>query len=49
MFFNMKQHGHWNFFELYALPVKLRNWFAERLVKHHKDMEEAAAKNQSRS
>ena len=49
MFFNMKQHGNWNFFELYALPIKLRNWFAERLIKHHKDMEETAAKNQSHS
>jgi len=29
----MKYHGGWSFFEVYNLPIKLRNWFLERLVK----------------
>ena len=32
--FVLKMHGGWGFFELYALPIRLRNWFAERLAKH---------------
>jgi hypothetical protein len=30
----MKQHGNWNLFEIYALPIKLRDWFAKRLMKY---------------
>jgi len=32
--FVLKMHGGWGFFELYALPIRLRNWFAERLANH---------------
>lgn len=32
-FFQMKQYGNWSFFEAYNLPVQLRNWFYEQLVK----------------
>jgi len=45
MFFQLKMHGRWDFHELYVLPVKLRDWFAERLVKHFKEQTDAQAKN----
>ena len=45
MFFQLKMHGRWDFHELYALPVKLRDWFAERLAKHFKEQADAQAKN----
>ena len=32
-FFYMKYNGGWSFSEAYNLPVKLREWFVERLVK----------------
>ena len=32
MFFVMKKHGNWGFFELYALPLRLRDWFFKKLV-----------------
>lgn len=35
--FNMKYHGGWSLMELYNLPVGLRNWFAERLIKQLKE------------
>ena len=43
--FALKMHGGWGFFELYALPIRLRNWFAERLAKHFNEANKAAAKN----
>jgi len=30
--FYLKHYGGWSFAEAYSLPVRLRNWFAERLV-----------------
>jgi hypothetical protein len=30
-------HGNWSFHELHALPVKLRDWFAQRLVKYFEE------------
>ena len=32
-FFFLKYHGGWSFAEAYNLPVGLRTWFVERLVK----------------
>lgn len=32
-FFQMKQYGNWGFFEAYNLPVQLRNWFYNTLLK----------------
>jgi len=29
----MKQFGNWSFFEAYNLPVHIRNWFYQQLVK----------------
>ena len=31
-FFQMKMYGNWSFFEVYSLPVQLRNWFYDQLV-----------------
>jgi len=33
-FFVLKHHGGWSFFEAYNLPIRLRRWFVQRLVKH---------------
>jgi len=37
----LKYHGGWSFFETYNLPVNVRIWFLERLVKQKKDEAEA--------
>jgi hypothetical protein len=29
----MKQYGNWSFVEVYNLPVQLRNWFYQKLLK----------------
>ena len=36
-FFYMKYSGGWSFAEAYNLPIGLRNWFFERLVKQLED------------
>ena len=41
--FAMKYHGGWSFFEAYNLPVNIRMWMIERLVKQ-KEEEASAAK-----
>lgn len=33
MFFFLKYSGGWSFSEAYNLPIKLREWFIERLLK----------------
>ena len=35
--FNLIQHGNWSFSEAYSLPVGLRFWFFNRMVKHFED------------
>ena len=42
----MKQYGNWSFIEAYNIPVQLRNWFYNQLVKLKK--EEADAMTQKR-
>ena len=37
-------HGGWSFIEAYNLPVKLRNWFVQRLSKHFEDQAEQMKK-----
>jgi len=39
-FFLLKYHGGWSFIEAYNLPVGLRTWFIERLVKQFEDEKE---------
>jgi hypothetical protein len=45
-FFALKHHGGWSFWEAYNLPVKVRLWFVERLVKHFEDQKEEMEKAQ---
>ena len=40
-FFFLKYSGGWSFSEAYSLPVGLRKWFVERLIKQLKDEKEA--------
>ena len=52
-FFMLKYHGGWSFIEAYNLPVGLRRWFLERLVKQfekeNEDMKEAMNQAKSKS
>jgi hypothetical protein len=43
-FFLLKYHGGWSFTEAYNLPVKIRNWFMQRLIKQKEDEKEAIEK-----
>jgi len=43
--FMLKMHGKWSFFEIYALPIRLRDWFVERLTKHFDEINKASQKN----
>tara|TARA_R110002124_G_scaffold26997_3_gene96592 strand:+ start:128 stop:355 length:228 start_codon:yes stop_codon:yes gene_type:complete len=40
-FFFLKYSGGWSFSEAYNLPVGLRKWFVERLLKQLEDEKEA--------
>jgi hypothetical protein len=40
-FFFLKYSGGWSFSEAYNLPVGLRTWFVERLIKQLKAEQEA--------
>jgi len=40
-FFFLKYSGGWSFSEAYNLPVGLRKWFVQRLIKQLKDEKEA--------
>jgi len=40
-FFFLKYSGGWSFSEAYNLPVGLRTWFVERLIKQLEDEQEA--------
>lgn len=33
----LKYHGGWSFTEAYNLPVTIREWFLQRLVKQFED------------
>ena len=41
-FFFLKYYGGWSFTEAYNLPVKVRQWFVERLSEQLKKEHEAA-------
>jgi hypothetical protein len=47
----MKYYGGWSFSEAYNLPVQIRRWFLNRLLKQKKDENKAAedAMNESKS
>ena len=47
-FFFLKYSGGWGFTEAYSLPVGLRKWFVQRLIKQletEKEAVEKASKN----
>jgi len=50
-FFILKYYGGWSFSEAYNLPVQIRRWFLERLLKQKEDENKAAedAMNKSKS
>tara|TARA_Y100000592_G_C5316526_1_gene242731 strand:- start:65 stop:226 length:162 start_codon:yes stop_codon:yes gene_type:complete len=47
----MKYYGGWSLFELYSLPIGLRNWYIEMLAeqkeKENQQIEKATSKNKS--
>lgn len=43
-FFFLKYNGGWSFSEAYNLPVQLRDWFVNRLIKQLKAESEAIEK-----
>ena len=52
-FFLLKYHGGWSFIEAYNLPIRIRNWFLNRLSqqieKENEAVEEAKKKNSNKS
>tara|TARA_R100000808_G_C2090151_1_gene110866 strand:+ start:250 stop:393 length:144 start_codon:yes stop_codon:yes gene_type:complete len=45
----MKYHGGWSFTEAYNLPVVIREWFLQRLVKQFEDEKEEIERSQRKS
>jgi len=43
-FFVLKHHGGWSLYELYNLPVGLRNWFFERMIQEFEKERKAVEK-----
>ncbi len=43
-FFILKYYGGWSFIEAYNLPVQIRRWFLEKLVKQMELEKEAVEK-----
>ena len=39
-FFTLIHFGKWSFIEAYNLPIVLRKWFTNRLIKHYEDEKE---------
>ena len=48
-FFLMKYHGGWSFIEAYNLPIVIRRWFLQRLVKEIKKEADQAKQAHSKS
>jgi len=47
-FFILKYYGGWSFIEAYNLPVGLRIWFLERLIKQKEDEKKAMEKSSNK-
>tara|TARA_R110002096_G_scaffold404519_1_gene602357 strand:- start:429 stop:572 length:144 start_codon:yes stop_codon:yes gene_type:complete len=45
----MKYHGGWSFTEAYNLPIVIREWFLQRLIKQFDDEKAATEKAQRKS
>ncbi len=43
-FFVLKHYGGWSLFELYNLPIGLRQWFLERTAKEYEKEKEQMEK-----
>lgn len=43
-FFVLKHYGGWSLYELYNLPVGLRQWFLDRTLEEYKKEAEAVKK-----
>jgi hypothetical protein len=48
-FFFLKYHGGFSFTEAYNLPIKIRSWFVDRLVKQLQSESEEIEKAQKKS
>ena len=48
-FFFLKYHGGWSFTEAYSLPVGLRKWFVDRLMKQLEQENEQIEKARKKS
>ena len=46
-FFTLKHYGGWSLFELYNLPVGLRDWWLQRTIEEYKKEAEAMKKSRS--
>jgi len=44
-FFILKYYGAWSFLEAYNLPVALREWFTDRLIKQIEEENKEIEKN----
>jgi hypothetical protein len=45
--FALKYHGGFSLYESYSIPVGLRKWFIQRLVKQKEDEQEQIKKSKS--
>ena len=48
-FFALMYYGRWDFQQAYSLPIGLRKWFMERLIKQKKEEREAQQEGSSAS
>ena len=48
MFFILKHYGGWSLYELYNLPVGLRQWFLDRTMEEYKKEADAMKKSSRR-
>jgi hypothetical protein len=47
-FFTLKHYGGWSLYELYNLPVGLRQWWLERTMKEYEKEKEQMEKSMKR-
>ena len=43
--FYLVQHGNWNYFDVYDLPITIRRWFVDRLSKYFEERNKEAEKS----
>jgi hypothetical protein len=48
-FFILKHFGGWSFIEAYNLPIGLRQWFVERVIKQYEDEKAEIEKHKRKS